>query len=230
MRSTGRRRKKKKGKKKASPGGAYGAPSKGTPAAYFAATSTAASMPKGLTKLQVLEQRMAHLQWRKAQNDTKIKSALHRVKDMQEHDLLAQLARDREREKAEWMQDVVEDELNQPLEVTEEFLQRFEHHQQAARDKYNTQAKHHASSLAKLKAHQEALETQRARNARYREKKHALLGSTVDGLLMGSAYGASAGASHASKMTSEEIMAGAEAALAAAGAAVGDGGPAVQSP
>ena len=233
MRSTGRRRKKGgkgKGKKKAAAPSGYGAPRKPAPEGYFAATSTAASMPRGLTRLQVLEQRMAHLQWRKAQNDVKIKGALQKVKHMQEHDLLAQLAHDREREKAEWMADVVDDELNQPLEVTEEFLQRFEHHQQAARDKYNTQAKHHASSLAKLKAHQEALETQRARNARYREKKHALLGSTVDGLLMGSAYGASAGASHASEMTSEEIMAGAEAALAAAGAAVGDGGPAVQSP
>ena len=167
---------------------------------------------------------MAHLQWRKAQNDVKIKGALQKVKHMQEHDLLAQLAHDREREKAEWMADVVDDELNQPLEVTEEFLQRFEGRQQAARDKYNTQAKHHANSLAKLKAHQEALDTQRARNARYREKKHELLGATVDGLLMGSAYASSAGAAPGHDMSHDEILAGAEAAMAAAGAAVGDVG------
>ena len=235
MRSTGRRRKKKSKKKAGGAAAAYGGGKKGggNGGEYFAATSTGAAMPSGLTKLEVLEQRMAHLQWRKAQNDRKIKSSLQRVKDMQEHDLLAQLAHDREREKAEWMQDVVEDELNQPLEVTEEFLQRFESHQQTARDKYNRQAKHHASSLAKLKAHQEALDLQRARNAQYREKKHHLMTSTVDGLLMGSAYGGSAGAAHNSDMTADEILAGAEAAMAAAGAAVGEpggGGPAVASP
>ena len=60
---------------------------------------------------------MAHLRWRKMQNESKIRSMIVASRQMHEQELLKQMSRDRAREKAEWMKEIIEDELAKPLEV-----------------------------------------------------------------------------------------------------------------
>lgn len=51
------------------------------------------------------------------QNESKIRSMIVASRQMHEQELLKQMSRDRAREKAEWMKEIIEDELAKPLEV-----------------------------------------------------------------------------------------------------------------
>ena len=94
---------------------------------------------KGLTQEQVLKQRLAYVQWLKAQNENKMRETLDVTRQMQESDLMQQLSYDAGAEKAAWMQGVIEDELQKPLEVTQEFLEAHEQRKltDAARSRKN---------------------------------------------------------------------------------------------
>jgi hypothetical protein len=79
-----------------------------------------------VTQLDHLTEQLAQLQWRKMQNEANIRHALEATRAQQERDVLRQLETDRAGEKAAWMAGIIEDELARPLEVSEDFMHRFE--------------------------------------------------------------------------------------------------------
>ena len=110
------------------------------------------------------------LRWRKRQNEAKIRSKLLQTKQMKEQDQLAQLVTNKAQIKAEWIQRVVEDEINKPLQVTDEFIEEMVElerqnraRQQKARDLY-------ASTIAKEKARIQKTVDLRARSIHWTVK------------------------------------------------------------
>jgi len=97
-----------------------------------------------------LQTQMAHLRWRKMQNESKIRSMIVASRQMHEQELLKQMSRDRAREKAEWMKEIIEDELSKPLEVDENFIKKFEDDEKSFRAKSLANKRQHLKSVKKL--------------------------------------------------------------------------------
>lgn len=62
-----------------------------------------------------LEQQMLLLQWRKADNGSRMKTVISNTRAMQEQDTVVALATDKTAEKAQWIQRVIREELSRPL-------------------------------------------------------------------------------------------------------------------
>ena len=99
-----------------------------------------------------LEAQLAQLRWRKMQNDAQIKTALEQSRAMAEQDLVAQLSRTKTSEKAEWARSIIEDELSKPLEVSEQFMRKFEAEEQGREEGLSASKRRHAASVRRLAA------------------------------------------------------------------------------
>ena len=62
-----------------------------------------------------IERRMQMLRWRKSQNTAKIRSTLLKTKALQEQDKMARLVTNRNEQKKDWMQYIIQDEIQKPL-------------------------------------------------------------------------------------------------------------------
>ena len=129
---------------------------------------------KGLSQGQVLKQRLAYVQWLKSQNENKMRETLDVTRQMQESDLMQQLSYDAGAEKAAFMQSVIEDELQKPLEVTQEFLEA--HEQRKATEA--TRARQHQASLLRGTSYIASVEKRRdetrVRNERFRHQMDSI--------------------------------------------------------
>ena len=67
--------------------------------------------------IQALELKMRLLQWRKQENDAKIKNTITRVNQLQEELTLPRMALDESQVRARWTRDVVTDEARRPLQA-----------------------------------------------------------------------------------------------------------------
>jgi hypothetical protein len=70
----------------------------------------------GMTRLEQLEHEMKLLSWHKLANEAALKAALIRTKNLKQHDKL-QMQKDRNRERAAWMEQIIREEQMKPLEV-----------------------------------------------------------------------------------------------------------------
>jgi hypothetical protein len=117
-----------------------------------------------MSKVQELEVQLAHLRWRKMQNETKIRSMLESSRVMQEQDLLKELSLNKTAQKSGWMRGVIEDELSKPLEVNEAFMHRFEEDELKMRETLRANKSRHLTSVKFLQTElQKREETARMR-------------------------------------------------------------------
>ena len=67
-----------------------------------------------------IEQQLAHLRWRRLQNERAIRNALQNTKALQQNDTMMQISMNNCEEKKKWMTQIIEDELSKlMLSVTE---------------------------------------------------------------------------------------------------------------
>lgn len=98
-----------------------------------------------------IEQQMLLLKWRKAETDARIKNLLNETRQMQEQDLMVQLAADRTTERSQWMQRVIQQELQRPLTVDAEYLLALEEDERRENERARAETARHARVIQKLK-------------------------------------------------------------------------------
>lgn len=87
------------------------------PATEFIATATGRCVKDPIGNEDEILAQIAHLRWRKMQNDNKIQSVLTRSNRQHEKEMLKHISRDRAKEKIEWMNRIVQEEMEKPLTV-----------------------------------------------------------------------------------------------------------------
>ena len=73
-----------------------------------------------------IEQQLAHLRWKRMQNERHIRSSLEVTKALQQRDKIIHVSVDSASEKSQWMTSVVRDELQRPLVITDEEIHKMQ--------------------------------------------------------------------------------------------------------
>lgn len=94
-----------------------------------------------------LQQQMRILQWRKAENDARMKSVIVNTRSMQEQDMMVGLAADRTAERTRWMQQVIGEELQRPLYFDKAAMLHLEAQAQREAEAAQRQARNHRKLL-----------------------------------------------------------------------------------
>ena len=80
-----------------------------------------------------IEQQIAHLRWRRQQNERLIKSSLEATRVLKQKDTILGLTVDQSSERELWTNSVVLDELSRPLVVTDEQLHNIQYEEDKVR-------------------------------------------------------------------------------------------------
>jgi bifunctional ADP-heptose synthase (sugar kinase/adenylyltransferase) len=70
-------------------------------------------------RITELEQQMAHLEWKKAQNERAYRQTMEKTRVMHQNDIILKMSVDNNSEKAAWMKSVIRDELSKPLVLSD---------------------------------------------------------------------------------------------------------------
>ena len=134
-----------------------------------------ASQPKTRNQRQIeeLEQELKLLHWHKLANEAALKAALIRTKKLKDQDSGRAVVETR-KETAQWMQQIIEEEQSKPLEVTEDFILKYEAQQREQEERLEEEVQRHIQSLQRIKANLKQKEEMRRRTQIYREKRKAL--------------------------------------------------------
>ena len=145
----------------------------------------------GTSQIDQLEQELKLLHWHKLANEAALKAALIRTKQLKEQDSGRAVVESR-KERAQWMQQIIEEEQSRPLEVTEDFILKYEEKQRLEEERLEEEVQRHIKSLQRIKTNLKEKEEMRRRTMIYRTKRKALLAP----LGMGSSSGSSSSGGH----------------------------------
>ena len=126
------------------------------------------------SQIDQLEQELKLLHWHKLANEAALKAALIRTKKLKEQDSGRAVVETR-KERAQWMQQIIEEEQSKPLEVTEDFILKYEEQQRVEEERLEEEVQRHVKSLQRIKTNLKEKEEIRRRSMIYRTKKKALL-------------------------------------------------------
>jgi hypothetical protein len=73
-----------------------------------------------------IEQQIAHLRWRKQQNERSIRNSLEATKVLKQKDTILGITVDQSAERSIWTNSIIRDELSRPLIVTDAELHQIE--------------------------------------------------------------------------------------------------------
>lgn len=124
------------------------------------------------SQITEIEEEMKLLRWHKMANESALKAAIIRTKKMKQRNK-DEVARERNREKALWMQQVVEEENAKTLEVTDEFIRHFEEEERREEERLEREVECHIRCLQRLQRELVAREELRKRNTIYRQRHRA---------------------------------------------------------
>lgn len=125
----------------------------------------------GMTRLEQLEHEMKLLSWHKLANEAALKAAIIRTKNLKKHDRL-QLQKDRNRERAAWMEQIIREEQMKPLEVNTHFIQEYEKIEKKNDADLERTIEHHLHNLRKLKKSIEEKDKIRQRKEKFYAKRN----------------------------------------------------------
>ena len=128
----------------------------------------------GTSQIDELEQELKLLHWHKLANEAALKAALIRTKKLKEQDSGRAVVETR-KERAQWMQQIIEEEQSKPLEVTEDFILKYEEQQRIEEERLEEEVQRHIKSLQRIKTNLKEKEEMRRRTMIYRTKRKALL-------------------------------------------------------
>ena len=123
-----------------------------------------------MTRLEQLEHEMKLLSWHKLANEAALKAAIIRTKNLKKHDRL-QLQKDRNRERAAWMEQIIREEQMKPLEVNTHFVKEYEQKEKEADAALERTIEHHLHNLRKLKKMIESKDVIRQRKEKFYAKR-----------------------------------------------------------
>ena len=98
-----------------------------------------------------IEQQLAHLRWRRMQNERHIRSALDVTKSLQQRDKIIHVSVDAASEKSQWMTAVVRDELSRPLVITDEEIHKIQTDEAKVKKMLSKYAQVKLNTIGKLK-------------------------------------------------------------------------------
>lgn len=98
-------------------------------------------------RLKEIEEQLAHLKWRKMQNERLVRVSLEATRSMAQRDSMLKVADDRVTQRISWLQSVVQDELTRPLVIDDLEMDRIQAEEGVAKDKaYMRQIRHMEAS------------------------------------------------------------------------------------
>ena len=117
---------------------------------------------------------MAHLQWKKACTQSKMKNVLKQTRQMQERDMVLRLGNPRAQQKAQWTKQVIRDEMQRPLDVSDQFMKEFAAKRTRDEEKFRASSKTHAKQIQRLQKRSQERKAQQNRHQVFREQKKLL--------------------------------------------------------
>ena len=143
-------------------------------AARGAAGKSGGPKRRNASQIEELEQEMKLLHWHKLANEAALKAALIRTKKLKESSNNPLAAVESRRERAQWMQQIIEEEQNKPLEVNEDFILKYEKQEREEEERLEEEVQRHIASLQRIKSNLKEKEKVRRRTIIYRQKRKAL--------------------------------------------------------
>ncbi|OQR98861.1 hypothetical protein ACHHYP_07745 [Achlya hypogyna] len=125
------------------------------------------------SQLEEIKQEMKLLNWHKLANEAALKAALIKTKKLKREDIRMSSAIDAE-ERLERLQQIEEEENMKPLEVTADFIRKYEEDERREELRLELKVARHITCLKKLKGMVAEREELRARHLRYRDGRAAL--------------------------------------------------------
>jgi hypothetical protein len=147
------------------------------PSGKVVAGETGGPKKRNAGQVKELEQEMKLLHWHKLANEAALKAALIRTKKLKAASNNPLAAVESRRERAQWMQQIIEEEQNKPLEVNEDFILNYEKREREEEERLEEEVQRHIESLQKIKQNLRNKEEVRRRTIVYREKRKALQNS-----------------------------------------------------
>ncbi|GMF64958.1 unnamed protein product [Phytophthora lilii] len=126
------------------------------------------------TAFASLEERIAHLNWRKICNERQIQGTLRFSKQLQERDEFIRAAKSGNKVHRERMQQVIKDEFTKPLPVTAQFYDELTALQREDELKAQKVAERHMTQLHNIQTKLDAREAQLTRKKEFERKKKDL--------------------------------------------------------
>eukprot|EP00520_Triparma_pacifica_P004469 CAMPEP_0118668598 /NCGR_PEP_ID=MMETSP0785-20121206/20432_1 /TAXON_ID=91992 /ORGANISM="Bolidomonas pacifica, Strain CCMP 1866" /LENGTH=262 /DNA_ID=CAMNT_0006563183 /DNA_START=140 /DNA_END=924 /DNA_ORIENTATION=+ len=105
---------------------------------------------KPQSQLDALKSEMKLLHWHKLANEAALKAALIRTKKMKKSDSINP-PKETLQEKAEWMQQIIEEEQAKPLQVGKDYILKYEEEERRNEAALQKQVEHHVTCLKNLK-------------------------------------------------------------------------------
>lgn len=142
------------------------------------ASSKSMMKSKSRSQVEELQQEMKLLQWHKLANEAALKAALIKTKKMKRDDIHSQRQLESE-ERAEWRQQVMKEEESKPMMVCSDFLRKFEEEKQRTELRQESELQRHITSLEMLKKTLKERDSQRLRQAQFKDGMQQLKQGTI---------------------------------------------------
>ncbi len=94
-----------------------------------------------------IQQQLAQLRWRKAQNERSIRNYLETTKVMKQKDTILGLTIDQSAERMQWLDSIVRDELARPLVLNDDELHQIQYEENKMKKRLAKVRKKHYVSL-----------------------------------------------------------------------------------
>ncbi|GMF51639.1 unnamed protein product [Phytophthora fragariaefolia] len=145
-------------------------------ACHFLLCPGVVSMPQAQspTAFASLEERIAHLNWRKICNERQIQGTIRLSKQLQERDEFIRAAKSGTKAQRERMQQVIKDEFTKPLPVTAQFYEELTALQREDEQKAQKVAEKHMTLLHNIQTKLDVREAQLTRKKEFERKKKEL--------------------------------------------------------
>jgi len=139
----------------------------------FTPSAVAQPSRSKMSQMEELEQEMKLLHWHKLANEAALKAALIRTRKLRKAEG-EEARREALQERAEWMQQIIEDEQSKPLEVDNEFIKEYERREALEEERLDAEVQRHISCLKNLRKNLKNREETRSRNMKYKMDREAL--------------------------------------------------------
>ena len=99
-----------------------------------------------------IQQQISLLRWRKQQANAKMRNILSESRTMRQRDRSSTVIRQQQQhDQSQWMYSVVESEMQRPLEVDDDFIQKYTNDARKDYERLERDTRHHIDIVAKLK-------------------------------------------------------------------------------
>eukprot|EP00601_Ochromonadales_sp_CCMP2298_P009581 CAMPEP_0173252088 /NCGR_PEP_ID=MMETSP1142-20121109/20522_1 /TAXON_ID=483371 /ORGANISM="non described non described, Strain CCMP2298" /LENGTH=150 /DNA_ID=CAMNT_0014185071 /DNA_START=138 /DNA_END=587 /DNA_ORIENTATION=- len=109
-----------------------------------------------------IEQQIAHLRWRKQQNERSIRNSLEATKVLKQKDTILGITVDQSAERSIWTNSIIRDELSRPLIVTDAELHQIEFDDAAVKRRLLKYARGQLDNVHKMLAEKERVDCKTA--------------------------------------------------------------------